>query len=117
MLTKHLFFILFFSIFICNQSSDRYDVGSRDCEGSGPVAASPFLTYIAFYKCKEDLVWWTLYASWCLLVQETYPTTPPVWFADSEDPIVTNAVTILVNTQGRDNHVINQVCCLFDIIE
>lgn len=41
--------------------------------------------------------------------QETYPTTPPVWFAESEDPIVTNAVQILTNTQGRDNHVINQV--------
>ncbi|XP_013183014.1 ubiquitin-conjugating enzyme E2 Q2 [Amyelois transitella] len=42
-------------------------------------------------------------------ITETYPTTPPVWFADSEDPIVTNAVQILSNTQGRDNHVINQV--------
>ncbi|XP_073960340.1 ubiquitin-conjugating enzyme E2 Q2 isoform X2 [Choristoneura fumiferana] len=40
---------------------------------------------------------------------ETYPGTPPVWFADSEDPVVTNAVQILCNTQGRDNHVINQV--------
>lgn len=45
----------------------------------------------------------------CLDFQETYPNTPPVWFADSEDPIVTNAVQILSNTQGRDNHVINQV--------
>ncbi|VVC91589.1 ubiquitin-conjugating enzyme E2 Q2 [Leptidea sinapis] len=42
-------------------------------------------------------------------ITETYPTTPPVWFADSEDLIVTNAVQILSNTQGRDNHVINQV--------
>ncbi|CAH0399529.1 unnamed protein product [Chilo suppressalis] len=42
-------------------------------------------------------------------ITETYPNTPPVWFADSEDPIVTNAVQILSNTQGRDNHVINQV--------
>ncbi|KAF9407085.1 hypothetical protein HW555_012773 [Spodoptera exigua] len=42
-------------------------------------------------------------------ITETYPNTPPVWFADSEDPIVTNAVQILTNTQGRDNHVINQV--------
>ncbi|XP_041981063.1 ubiquitin-conjugating enzyme E2 Q2 [Aricia agestis] len=42
-------------------------------------------------------------------ITETYPTTPPVWFADSEDSIVTNAVQILSNTQGRDNHVINQV--------
>lgn len=44
-----------------------------------------------------------------VIIQETYPTTPPVWFAESEDPIVTNAVQILTNTQGRDNHVINQV--------
>lgn len=44
-----------------------------------------------------------------IFFQETYPNTPPVWFADSEDPIVTNAVQILTNTQGRDNHVINQV--------
>ncbi|XP_072937834.1 ubiquitin-conjugating enzyme E2 Q2 isoform X2 [Epargyreus clarus] len=42
-------------------------------------------------------------------ITETYPNTPPVWFADSEDPLVTNAVQILSNTQGRDNHVINQV--------
>lgn len=48
-----------------------------------------------------------------LIVQETYPNTPPVWFADSEDPIVTNAVQILTHTQGRDNHVINQVNYLY----
>lgn len=43
------------------------------------------------------------------MFKETYPNTPPVWFAESEDPIVTNAVQILSHTQGRDNHVINQV--------
>lgn len=42
-------------------------------------------------------------------ITETYPSTPPVWFAESEDPLVTNAVQILCNTQGRDNHVIHQV--------
>ncbi|CAH1407556.1 unnamed protein product [Nezara viridula] len=42
-------------------------------------------------------------------ITETYPSTPPVWFADSEDSSVTNAVQILSNTSGRDNHVINQV--------
>lgn len=41
--------------------------------------------------------------------QETYPSTPPVWFAESEETSVTNAVQILSNTLGRDNHVINQV--------
>lgn len=38
-------------------------------------------------------------------LKETYPSTPPVWFADSEDTSVTNAVQILSNTSGRDNHV------------
>lgn len=42
-------------------------------------------------------------------ITETYPTTPPVWFADSEETSVTNAVQILSNTSGRDNHVMNQV--------
>lgn len=41
--------------------------------------------------------------------QETYPSSPPVWFAESEETSVTNAVQILSNTNGRDNHVINQV--------
>lgn len=45
-----------------------------------------------------------------ILLQETYPSTPPVWFAESEETSVTNAVQILSNTNGRDNHVINQVC-------
>ncbi|KZC08186.1 PREDICTED: ubiquitin-conjugating enzyme E2 Q2 [Dufourea novaeangliae] len=42
-------------------------------------------------------------------ITETYPSTPPVWFAESEDTSITNAVQILSNTTGRDNHVINQV--------
>ncbi|XP_055699221.1 ubiquitin-conjugating enzyme E2 Q2 isoform X1 [Phlebotomus papatasi] len=42
-------------------------------------------------------------------ITETYPSTPPVWFAESEETSVTNAVQILSNTHGRDNHVINQV--------
>lgn len=40
--------------------------------------------------------------------QETYPSTPPVWFADTadtEDLRVTNAVQVLSNTTGIDNHV------------
>lgn len=39
------------------------------------------------------------------VLQETYPSTPPVWFAESEETSVTNAVQILSNTSGRDNHV------------
>ncbi|XP_014209896.1 ubiquitin-conjugating enzyme E2 Q2 [Copidosoma floridanum] len=42
-------------------------------------------------------------------ITETYPSTPPVWFAESEETSVTNAVQILSNTTGLDNHVINQV--------
>ncbi|XP_026463437.1 ubiquitin-conjugating enzyme E2 Q2 isoform X1 [Ctenocephalides felis] len=42
-------------------------------------------------------------------ITETYPSTPPVWFAESEETSVTNAIQILSNTQGRDNHVISQV--------
>jgi len=45
-------------------------------------------------------------------ITETYPSTPPVWFADSEETSVTNAVQILSNTSGRDNHVMNQVSIL-----
>ncbi|GFQ73778.1 ubiquitin-conjugating enzyme E2 Q1 [Trichonephila clavata] len=40
---------------------------------------------------------------------ETYPSTPPVWFAETEDPCITSAVQILTNTSGRDNMVLQQV--------
>ncbi|CAB3375904.1 ubiquitin-conjugating enzyme E2 Q2 isoform X2 [Cloeon dipterum] len=42
-------------------------------------------------------------------ITETYPSTPPVWFAESEETSITNAVQILTNTSGRDNHVLHQV--------
>lgn len=42
-------------------------------------------------------------------ITETYPATPPVWFAESEETSVTNAVQILSNTSGTENHVVNQV--------
>ncbi|KAK7603755.1 hypothetical protein V9T40_003754 [Parthenolecanium corni] len=45
-------------------------------------------------------------------ITETYPATPPVWFADTEDTRVTNAVQLLTNTTGLNNHVINQVFML-----
>lgn len=47
-----------------------------------------------------------------LLLQETYPSVPPVWFADSEETSITNAVQILSNTEGLDNHVLHQVSIL-----
>ncbi|XP_042898444.1 ubiquitin-conjugating enzyme E2 Q1 isoform X2 [Parasteatoda tepidariorum] len=42
-------------------------------------------------------------------ITETYPSTPPVWFAETEEPCITNAVQILINTSGRDNLVPQQV--------
>ena len=49
------------------------------------------------------------YSTILYALQETYPSTPPVWFAESEDTSISNAVQILTNTKGLDNHVINQV--------
>ncbi|XP_050305758.1 ubiquitin-conjugating enzyme E2 Q2 [Anthonomus grandis grandis] len=45
-------------------------------------------------------------------ITETYPAVPPVWFADSEETSITNAVQILSNTEGLDNHVLHQVILL-----
>ncbi|CAH1374077.1 hypothetical protein MTP99_015451 [Tenebrio molitor] len=45
-------------------------------------------------------------------ITETYPSVPPVWFADSEETSITNAVQILSNTEGLDNHVLHQVLIL-----
>lgn len=42
-------------------------------------------------------------------ITETYPSTPPVWFAESEETSVTNAVQVLSNTDGQNNHVLYQV--------
>nr|CAG4636277.1 EOG090X0867 [Eubosmina coregoni] len=57
-------------------------------------------------------------------ITETYPSTPPVWFADVEDPLITNAVQILSNTSGSENHILEQVrllvqelCRLHDLPE
>lgn len=42
-------------------------------------------------------------------ITETYPSTPPVWFSDTEDPSITNVIESLTNTSGRDNHLLPQV--------
>ncbi|CAO1384454.1 unnamed protein product [Diamesa hyperborea] len=42
-------------------------------------------------------------------ITETYPSTPPVWFAECEETNISNAIQILSNTHGLDNHVLNQV--------
>ncbi len=41
--------------------------------------------------------------------KETYPHTPPVWFADSEDISITGSVERLSQTSGLENHVISQI--------
>ena len=55
-------------------------------------------------------------------ITETYPTTPPVWFSESEDTKVSEAVSCLSSTSGLDNHMLYQVkllltnlCSLFSI--
>lgn len=35
-----------------------------------------------------------------------------MWFADSEETSITNAVQVLSNTEGLDNHVLHQVAIL-----
>uniref|UniRef100_A0A8D8PNN4 Ubiquitin-conjugating enzyme E2 25 n=1 Tax=Cacopsylla melanoneura TaxID=428564 RepID=A0A8D8PNN4_9HEMI len=42
-------------------------------------------------------------------ITETYPGSPPVWFAESEETSVINAVQVLSNTTGLENHVVCQV--------
>ncbi|XP_040567208.1 ubiquitin-conjugating enzyme E2 Q2 [Lepeophtheirus salmonis] len=42
-------------------------------------------------------------------ITETYPNTPPVWFSESEDSKITNALSVLSNTSGLDNHLLHQV--------
>lgn len=42
-------------------------------------------------------------------ITETYPQSPPVWFSESEDPKVAEAVAFLTGTQGLDNHLLYQV--------
>jgi len=42
-------------------------------------------------------------------ITETYPQTPPVWFAESEDSKVSDALSQLSGTQGLDNHLMYQV--------
>jgi len=42
-------------------------------------------------------------------ITETYPQTPPVWFSESEDTKVSDAVSHLAGTQGLDNHLLYQV--------
>ncbi|KAG1701653.1 Ubiquitin-conjugating enzyme E2 Q2 [Nymphon striatum] len=40
---------------------------------------------------------------------ETYPNSPPVWFVETEDALVTGAVQTLSTTSGLDNKLLHQV--------
>lgn len=42
-------------------------------------------------------------------ITETYPSTPPVWFSETEEPSITNIIQLLTNTSGKDNHILLQV--------
>lgn len=42
-------------------------------------------------------------------ITETYPSTPPVWFTENEDFLVTSTIETLTTTSGADNQIIPQV--------
>lgn len=42
-------------------------------------------------------------------ITEVYPTSPPVWFSESDDPQVSAIVEALSATSGSDNHILDQV--------
>ncbi|XP_065576881.1 ubiquitin-conjugating enzyme E2 Q2-like [Artemia franciscana] len=42
-------------------------------------------------------------------ITETYPNTPPVWFCDTDDPTISAVLEHLSNTNGKNNHIIEQV--------
>merc|ERR1712008_189807 len=55
-------------------------------------------------------------------ITETYPSTPPVWFSESDNVNVTNALTSLSETSGINNHLcyqvkslLRQLCTLFSL--
>lgn len=42
-------------------------------------------------------------------ITEVYPTSPPVWFSESDDPQVSAIVEALSATTGNDNYILDQV--------
>ena len=42
-------------------------------------------------------------------ITEVYPTSPPVWFSESDDPQVSAIVEALSATSGSDNYILDQV--------
>ena len=65
---------------------------------------------------------WHFLTHFLFLFQETYPSTPPVWFSESDNVNVTNALTSLSETSGINNHLsyqvkslLRQLCTLFSL--
>jgi len=42
-------------------------------------------------------------------ITETYPNTPPVWFSESDDANISNALISLSETNGLENHLLHQI--------
>lgn len=42
-------------------------------------------------------------------ITEVYPSSPPVWFSDSDDPNISEIVEALSETSGSDNYILDQV--------
>jgi ubiquitin-protein ligase len=42
-------------------------------------------------------------------ITEVYPTSPPVWFSESDDPQISSVVEALSATNGSDNFILGQV--------
>lgn len=47
-------------------------------------------------------------------ITEVYPTSPPVWFSESDDPHISTIVEALSATNGGDNHIVGQVKMLLE---
>lgn len=94
------------------------------CKFSSNKGSYPSCFFLTFNICSSDscvchfcchfkkVIFVCIIQHKGLSLQETYPSVPPVWFADSEETSITNAVQILSNTEGLDNHVLHQVIIL-----
>lgn len=54
---------------------------------------------------QNELKKFMIYAN----ITEVYPTSPPVWFSESDDPLLSSIVQALSATQGSDNYILDQV--------
>ena len=68
-----------------------------------------FMTWIRVHIFPSPIYLKTSDRGFINFFQETYPQSPPVWFSESEDAKVSEAVSILASTSGLDNHLLYQV--------